>query len=407
VAVNDSIFMRLRHAFGEAMVERDRDGRPRVIPDSADGVAELCTLAHTNAWRVRVEGQATWMPPDAPADVALATRGLSRVVQVAPADLVATVEAGVDLATLRRELQAVGAWLAIDPPGRPERTIGSVVATGTAGPLRHGLGPVRDHILGGTIVTGDGRVIRAGGSVVKNVAGYDLTKLQVGGFGAFGVLTQLHLRLRALPALRVTLIARGERDLLTHQARALMERQLTASSLELFSPALAAEAEWVLALELTGTEAGVEAEMARAMEGAETPWTRLTPEAATTFWQATARGALAAPLTFRLGVFPDGMDDMLDVLAEQLDTGLVSAGPGQGLLRWSGEASVDALRSVRHLAAEREIPLTLERAPWMVRNAFGHFGAYREGVGRLVSKLRSTFDPDPTFAVALEGGAHE
>lgn len=405
--MNDSIFMRLRHAFGEAMVERDRDGRPRVIPDSADGVAELCALAHANAWRVRVEGQATWMPADAPADVALATRGLARVVQVTPADLVATVEAGVPLVTLQHELRAAGAWLALDPPGRPERTIGSVVATGTAGPLRHGLGPVRDHILGGTIVTGDGRVIRVGGSVVKNVAGYDLTKLQVGGFGAFGVMTQLHLRLRALPARRVTLTARGERDLLTHQARALTERQLTAASLELFSPALAAEAEWVLALELTGTEAGVDDEMARAMEAAETPWTRLTPEAATSFWQATARGVLAAPLTFRLGVFPDGMDDMLDVLAERLDTGFVSAGPGQGHLRWSGEASVDALRSVRRLAAEREIPLTLERASWTVRNAFGHFGAYREGVGRLVSKLRSSFDPDPTFAVALEGGAHE
>lgn len=405
--MNDSIFMRLRHAFGETMVERDRDGRPRVIPDSADGVAELCALAHGNGWRVRIEGQSTWMPADAPADVALAIRGLARIVQLAPADLVATVEAGVPVAVLGHELSAAGAWLAIDPPGRPERTIGSVVATGTAGPLRHGLGPIRDHILGGTIVTGDGRVIKAGGSVVKNVAGYDLTKLQVGGFGAFGVLTQLHLRLRALPARRVTLIARGERDLLTHQARALTERGLVASSLELFSPALAAEAEWVLALELTGTEAGVEAEVTRAMEGAETVWTRLAPDAGATFWHSTARGALAAPLTFRLGVFPDGLDEMLDLLAERLDTGLVSAGPGQGLLRWSGDAPVEALRSVRHLAAEREIPLTLERGPWTVRSALGHFGAYREGVGRLVSKLRSTFDPDPTFAVALEGGADD
>jgi len=405
--VNDSIFMRLRHTFGESMVERDRDGRPRVVPDSTEGVAELCTLAHANGWRVRVEGQATWMPADAPADVSLTTRGLARIVHVAAADLVATVEAGVSVAELRQELHAAGAWLAIDPPGRPERTIGSVVATGTAGPLRHGLGPVRDHILGGTIVTGDGRVIRAGGSVVKNVAGYDLTKLQVGGFGAFGVVTQVHLRLRALPERRVTLVARGERDLLTHQARALSERQLDASALELFSPALAAEAEWVLALELTGTEAGVEAEATRAMEGAETAWSRLDFEAGTTFWQAAARGALAAPLTFRLGVFADGLDEMLDLLAEKLDTGLVSAGAGQGLLRWSGDASVEALRSVRHLAAEREIPLTLERGPWAVRSAFGHFGAYREGVGRLVSKLRGTFDPDPTFAVAIEGGADD
>lgn len=405
--MNDSVFMRLRHAFGEPMVERDREGRPRVVPDSTEGVAELCSLAHGNGWRVRVEGQASWMPADAPADVALATRGLSRIVQVAPADLVATVEAGATLAGIQRELHAAGAWLALDPPGRPDRTIGSIVATGTAGPLRHGLGAVRDHILGGTIVTGDGRVIRAGGSVVKNVAGYDLTKLQVGGFGAFGVLSQLHLRLRALPALRVTLVARGERDLLTHQARVLMEKRLDASALELFSPALAAESEWVLALELTGTVEGVESEVARAMESAETPWIRLGPDAAAALWHATARGALAGSVTFRLGVFPDGLDEMIDLLEEHLDTGLLSAGPGQGMLRWSGDGAVDSLREVRHRAAEREIPLTLERAPWPLRSALGHFGAYREGVGRLVSKLRSTFDPDPTFAVALEGGPDE
>jgi hypothetical protein len=98
---------------------------------------------------------------------------------------------------------------------------------------------------------------------------------------------------------------------------------------------------------------------------------------------------------------------LIDALVEHLDAGLISAGPGGGSLRWSGEAPVEKLRTVRHLAAEREIPLTLERAPWPLRHAFGHYGAYREGVGALVSKLRSTFDPDPTFAVALEGVEHE
>ena len=107
--MNDSIFMRLRHTFGESMVERDRDGCPRVVPDSTEGVAELCTLAHANGWRVRVEGQATWMPADAPADVSLTTRGLARIVHVAAADLVATVEAGVSVAELRQELHAAGA----------------------------------------------------------------------------------------------------------------------------------------------------------------------------------------------------------------------------------------------------------------------------------------------------------
>ena len=399
--------MRLRHAFGESQVERDLEGRPRVVTDSSDGVAELCALAHGNGWRVRVEGQASWMPADAPADVALSTAGLARIVHIATTDLVATAEAGVPMAALQEQLRAAGAWLAVDPPGRPDRTLGSVVVTGTSGALRHGYGPVRDHILGGTIVTGEGRVIKAGGSVVKNVAGYDLTKLQVGGFGAFGVVTQLHLRLRAEPARRVTLLARGERDVLTHQARALMEHRLTAAALELFSPALAADSEWVLALAIAGSEGGVQEEVARALQLAETPWTRIEPDAAIAFWHATARGALAGPLSFRLGVFPDGVDEMIDLLGERLDTGLVSSGPGQGMLRWSGDAPVDALRTVRRIAAEREIPLTLERGPWTVRHALGHFGAYKEGVGRLVGKLRSTFDPDPTFAVAIEGAADE
>jgi hypothetical protein len=73
------------------------------------------------------------------------------------------------------------------------------------------------------------------------------------------------------------------------------------------------------------------------------------------------------------------------------------------MIRWSGNAAPEAIRGLRRAAAEREVPLTLERAPWDLRRTVGHFGAYREGVGRLVTKLRATFDPHPTFAVALEG----
>ena len=401
--MSDAILMRLRHALGEAAVGRDREGRPRATPDSVEAVAQVCGLAHEEGWRVRIEGHGSWMPPDAPADLALSTLRLSRVVDVAPADLVATVESGISIGVLQGRLTALGAWLALDPPGLPERSIGSIVATGTPGPARYGFGPVRDHILGGTIVTGDGRTIKAGGNVVKNVAGYDLTKLQVGGFGAFGVVAQLHLRLRALPAARATLVARGERDVLTHAARALVEQRLGASAMELFSPGLAGESEWVLAIELSGTLAGVDDEIARASREAPLSWTRLPLDRAAAFWDMTARAVLGGGVTFRLGVFAEGQDEIIDLLRAHLDAGLVSAGLGGGLLRWSGEAAVEKLRTVRHLAAEREIPLTLERAPWPVRHAFGHYGAYREGVGALVSKLRSTFDPDPTFAVALEG----
>src|SRR6476661_10676735 len=77
-------------------------------------------------------------------------------------------------------------------------------------------------------------------------------------------------------------------------------------------------------------------------------------------------------------------------------------GAGSGMIRWTGDAPVDRLRAVRRAAAAREIPMTLERAAWSVRRALGHFGAYREGVGQLVGRLRNTFDPGQCLQVALE-----
>jgi hypothetical protein len=74
-------------------------------------------------------------------------------------------------------------------------------------------------------------------------------------------------------------------------------------------------------------------------------------------------------------------------------------------VRWAGEAAPDRLRWLRRALAGLEVPLTLERAPWPVRSAVGHFGAYREGVGPLVAGLRQTFDPANQLVVALEGDA--
>ncbi|HEV8150800.1 MAG TPA: FAD-binding protein, partial [Gemmatimonadales bacterium] len=125
--MSSAIFMRLRHALGEHAVEADAEGRPRAVPDSVAGIAQVCGLAHEQGWRVRLEGRGTWMPADAPADLALTTRALARISDIAPADLVASSEAGVSLAGLQRELAARAVWLAIDPPGQPERSLGSVI----------------------------------------------------------------------------------------------------------------------------------------------------------------------------------------------------------------------------------------------------------------------------------------
>jgi glycolate oxidase FAD binding subunit len=313
------------------------------------------------------------------------------------------VQAGTPIETLRRRLADEGMWLALDPPGRPERSLGSVIATATAGPLRHGFGPVRDHVLGCTVATGDGRLVKAGGRVVKNVAGYDLTKLQVGGFGGFGIIAEAHLRLRALPRADVTLLARGSRDTLTSAARDVMAAELVPAALELLSPALAAEADWVLAARFLGTDAAVQGDVRRIAPIADLAWQPLPPDRTAAFWSLVARGSQGGPITLRLGVLGDGVDDAIDLLAHDLDELLLSAGAGSGMIRWTGDAPVERLRAVRRAAAAREIPMTLERAPWPVRRALGHFGAYREGVGQIVGRLRETFDPGQCLQVALEG----
>ena len=401
--MSNAVFTRLRALLGTTGVERDGDGVPRATPDTPDALTLVCRLAHEEGWKIRVEGRGTWLPSDAPADLAVSTRGLEQIVSVSPADLVATVQAGTSLEALRRRLADYGMWLAIDPPGRPERSIGSVVATATAGPLRQGFGPVRDHILGCAVATGDGRLVNAGGRVVKNVAGFDLTKLQVGGFGGFGIIAEIHLRLRALPRADVTLLARGARDQLTSGARELIDAQVLPGALELLSPALAAEADWVLAARFVGTDAAVQADVRRLSSVGELQWQPLPADRTAAFWSVAARGTLGGPITLRLGVLGDGVDDTIDLLAHDLDEGLVSAGAGLGMIRWTGDATVDRIRSLRRAAAAREIPMTLERAPWSVRRALGHFGAYREGVGKIVGRLRDTFDPGQCLNVALEG----
>lgn len=394
---------RLRELLGEGAVEQTADHLPRALPESTEAVAAVLAVAHEAGWRVRVEGRGCWLPGDAPADLVVSTAALDRIVRVAAADLVMTAQGGTPLARVAQAAAAQGTWLAMDPPGRPDRSIGSVLATGTAGPLRHSAGPIRDQVLGCTLVTGDGRIVQPGGRVTKNVAGYDLVKLVVGGFGAFGIVTEAHLRLRALPDTDLTLLARGERDPLTLLARELDAARLDAAAIELLSPAAAADPNWVLAVRGLGQAEPVAAEADRARQLAGgTPWQALEGERSAAFWQAVGRAMGGGAVSLRLGVLPEGLDETLDLLHQRLDLGLVSAGAARGGVRWSGSTEPDVILELRRLLAGREIPLTLDRAPWAIRRATGHFGAYREGVGRLVGDLRSRFDPGRQLQVALD-----
>lgn len=138
-------------------------------------------------------------------DVLLSTARLNRILEHSAGDLVATAEAGVRLADLRAHVGSARQRLALDPPG-DAATLGGIVATDASGPLRHRYGTVRDLLIGITVVLADGTVARAGGKVVKNVAGYDLAKLYTGSLGTLGIVTQVTFRLHPLPEAGTTVL---------------------------------------------------------------------------------------------------------------------------------------------------------------------------------------------------------
>src|SRR4029077_20789511 len=129
-----SLLDRVRALLGEEAVEvaATPDGVPRVAPASPDAVALLVGTAREEGWRVRIEGAGTWLPADAPADLALTTRGLNKTPAIEPQDLSATAEAGIGLDLLRQQLADRGTWLALDPPGLAGRPPGPLPATATA-----------------------------------------------------------------------------------------------------------------------------------------------------------------------------------------------------------------------------------------------------------------------------------
>jgi hypothetical protein len=181
----------------------------------------------------------------------------------------------------------------------------------------------------------------------------------------------------------------------------VLDAGLLPAALEVLSPAAARRPSWTLAVRLVGNAEAVEA-LGRAVAGAVTePLEELSVGPAREFWTGLAAGCTAGPVTLRVGALAAALDEALDLLAHHLDDTWVAASPGAGALRWSGTAVVDRLRLFRHAAAQRELPVTLERGPADVRARMGIFGAYREGVSPLVGNLRQSFDPAGILAVPL------
>ena len=130
-----------------------------------------------------------------------------RVLDYQPADLTATVEAGITLDQLQHELAAGGEYLPLESPLAEHATIGGILASNATGPLRYSLGQPRDWLIGISVVSGEGVETKAGGKVVKNVTGYDLNKLYTGSLGTLGVIVDATFKLSPAPMERGALVA--------------------------------------------------------------------------------------------------------------------------------------------------------------------------------------------------------
>jgi glycolate oxidase FAD binding subunit len=161
-------------------------------------------------------------------DAILDMRGLNRVLEHQHGDMTATIEAGATLRDVNRALAQHGQWVPLDPPHADEATIGGILATNDSGPLRHRYGTPRDLVIGVQLATTDGVLSRAGGRVVKNVAGYDLGKLVTGSFGSLAAIVSATFKLSPLPTASTTL----QLDVPDAAALAQVVRTVMASQLE-------------------------------------------------------------------------------------------------------------------------------------------------------------------------------
>ena len=162
-------------------------------------IASVIRDAASSQTALRIVGRGTWLdagdPVAADRDISLADD--AAIVAYAPDDLTVTARAGTTLRDLALALARRDQWIALDPDGGQDITIGATVATCSYGPAASQYGTARDQVLGMTVVLGTGDIVRPGGRVVKNVAGFDLTRLMIGAWGTLGVITEITLRVRS------------------------------------------------------------------------------------------------------------------------------------------------------------------------------------------------------------------
>ncbi len=223
---------------GPADVVAGRPARYTAAPASTAEAAALLRAAAALGLTVVPRGSGgklDWGAAPASCDLIIDTRRLDQVIEHAAGDLVVSVQAGILLDDLAKVLSGAGQRLTLDPP--LGGTIGGVLATQAAGPLRFRYGAPRDLLIGITVVRADGTVARSGGKVVKNVAGYDLGKLFAGSYGTLGLITEATFRLHPQPtSARAVKLDCPDPETAAAAVQAMASSPLAPSAVELFWP---------------------------------------------------------------------------------------------------------------------------------------------------------------------------
>ncbi len=357
------------------------------------------------------------LPPKKPG-IAVDPRGLNAVLDYPARDMTVTVQVGITVAALQRLLAAERQRLPVDVPRPEEATVGGTLAANVSGPRRLGFGTLRDYVLGMSTVNDEGHEVKAGGRVVKNVAGYDLPKLHVGALGTLGVITQVTLKLRPLPE-QTALLAFGCG---TDAVGPLLDRLhgsrtrpvcldlLNGSGARAVAPGghVLPGGDWVVVLGYEDNDAAVGWQTRQVMEEV-VPAGALGLEAragsaAVGLWRALAEFAAWQPsrLSFKANLLPGAVASFCRYANELPEGVLLHAHAGSGVVRGHfagdltpGRAAV-ILMGLQERAAAAKGNVILPQCPPAWKRSLPVWGASR-GDAWLMRRVKEALDPRGVF----------
>ena len=391
------------------------DGRPASFterPESEDALRAAVVARVAQGLALYPQGGRTALDyggiPRAPG-AAFDTRALHQVIDYPAADMTITVQAGITMQALRAVLAEKQQRLLVDAPQSERATLGAVYATNTSGPRRFGAGRPRDQIIGVSFVTADGAVVKGGGRVVKNVAGYDFPKLLTGSLGTLGIITQLTLKVRPIPEASALVWASFSNSA---DLGGILDRLNTSASrpiaLELLNPSGARQAGlalglpvegWVLAIGFEDNTASVTWQVDRLRDELGRAEVEVRQGQDTEpLWSALIEFAAAelGPVSFTANLRPSSVA----AFVAGLDPGrwAVQAHAGNGIVRGHALGPVDRdalapeLDRLRAQAVQGGGNLILPRCPTAWKAALRVWGEPRPDWA-LAERVKHTFDP--------------